>query len=79
MFGGVANCLRLLPITVGFFSKELDGYEDGFPIVFENTLSARGTFDMWHYIHDGNYLDKQVKQRIIIVYSSPARHCWYWG
>lgn len=67
MFGGVAYCLRLLPFASGFFFKELDGYEDGFPIVFENTLSARGAFDMWRYIHDGNYLDKQVKQHIIIA------------
>ena len=44
----------------GFNWQALDGYEDGFPVLIENGLSAKRSAELLQYLLDGNYLDHKV-------------------
>ena len=53
--------LNVNGLPYGFHSRSLEGYEDGFPIMFENKLDAKASERLLQYIYDGVYLNKNTK------------------
>jgi hypothetical protein len=51
--------LSLLCLT-GFHYLEMPGYDDGFPVLFENSLSQTRSVQVMQYLLDGSYLDASV-------------------
>ncbi len=48
-------------IPYGFHSRSIDGYEKGFPVLFENKLGSVRSAELMQYLIDGKYLDKSVR------------------
>jgi hypothetical protein len=48
----------------GFHWRELEGYPDGFPVLFENKLPTLRAVQLVQLLTDGNFLDKRVCQRL---------------
>ena len=36
----------------------MDGYENGFPVLFDNGLTEKRGVEVMQYLMDGNYLDR---------------------
>ncbi|GAX82864.1 hypothetical protein CEUSTIGMA_g10291.t1 [Chlamydomonas eustigma] len=44
-------------IPYGFHHLDMPGYDDGFPVLFENSLSQTRSAQLMQYLLDGSYLD----------------------
>jgi hypothetical protein len=55
-----ATNLNVNGLPYAFHARKLKGYEDGFPVMFENKLTALGSQRLLNYVYDGVYLDKNT-------------------
>eukprot|EP00798_Chlamydomonas_sp_ICE-L_P004363 gene4363-14486_t len=48
-------------VPLGFRWRNMKGYENGFPVLFENRMQEEQAANVMQYLMDGNYLDYKTK------------------
>ena len=53
---------QLTGLPFGFFPYPLDGYKDGYPVLFDSHINRERALQLLTYLNDGDYLDPKLTQ-----------------
>ena len=53
---------QLTGLPFGFFPYPLDGYEDGYPVLFDSHINRKRALQLLTYLNDGDFLDPKLTQ-----------------